>query len=405
MLTAYPLPPWEDAVRSRPVARGLFRLVGAVTGLASVMALTSAAQAKPQHDPAGELRLNQIQAVATHNSYHREVGFAEQQVMGEYDENFHNLLYSHASLPVQFGEQNVRGIELDVFPDPEGGLYANPLIRGFADQPPLDETELERPGFKVLHWADFDYASSCASLRGCLRQVKEWSDRNPGHVTIPILLELKGTDPQFEELGGAKSPPWKTAMLDALDREIRTVFGEDEMVTPDDLRRPGLTLEESVLRYGWPKVADTRGQVMFLMDNDDQKIQDAYRAGGRESLQGRVLFTDAEPNRPDAAFVKENDPTGAQQAVIRDLVERGYFVRTRSDIPLDQASSGDRSMLRAALNSGAQMVSTDFPVPGMAARYGSDYTARLPEGVAVRCNPVNVPESQCPGLPLERSGP
>lgn len=61
-------------------------------------------------------------------------------------------------------------------------------------------------------------------------------------------------------------------------------------------------------------------------------------------------------------------------------------------------------MLRAALNSGAQMVSTDFPVPGMAARYGSDYTARLPEGVAVRCNPVNVSGGQCPGLPWEPSG-
>ncbi|MBU7599884.1 phosphatidylinositol-specific phospholipase C1-like protein [Streptomyces sp. P38-E01] len=389
-------------MRRRSLARGLLRLVSALTGLATAAALTTAAQAGPSRDPAGGLRLNQIQAVATHNSYHREVGFAEQRVMGEYDANFGNLLYSHASLPVQFAEQKVRGIELDVFPDPRGGLYAEPLIRGFAGQPPLGEPELERPGFKVLHWADFDYASSCASLRGCLRQVKRWSDANPGHVTVPILLELKRTDPQFEKLGGAVSPAWTTGLLDALDAEIRTVFGEDRTVTPDDLRRKGRTLEESVLRHGWPKVADTRGQVMFLMDNDDRAIQDAYRAGGRESLQGRVLFTDAEPGRPDAAFVKENDPTGAGGAKIAELVERGYYVRTRSDVPLDQASTGDRTMLRAALASGAQMVSTDFPSPGMAARYGSDYTARLPEGATVRCNPVSVPAERCPGRDLER---
>lgn len=389
-------------MRRAPIVSGLRRLVGVVTGLASVMALTSAAHGKPHHDPAGDLRLNQIQAVATHNSYHREVSFAEQKLMGRYDPKFQNLLYSHASLPVQFGQQRVRGIELDIFPDPAGGLYANPLLRQFAQQPPLGEPAWERPGFKVLHWADFDYATSCVSLRGCLRQVKEWSDGNRGHVTIPVLLELKATDPLFEELGGAKSPGWDTAMLDALDAELRDVFGEERMVTPDDIRHKGQTLERSLLEHGWPKVADTRGQVMFLMDNDDREIQDAYRAGGRESLQGRVLFTDSEPGRADAAFVKHNDPTGADQQVITDLVRSGYFVRTRSDIPLDQARTGDRSMLRAALNSGAQMVSTDFPVPGMAARYGSDYTARLPGDQAVRCNPIMVPEWDCPSSPLER---
>lgn len=389
-------------MRRAPIVSRMFRLVGVVTGLASVMALTSAAQAKPHHDPAGDLRINQIQAVATHNSYHREVSFAEQRIMGRYDPDFQNLLYSHASLPAQFAQQHVPGIELDVFPDPDGGLYANPLIRQFAQQPPLSDPAWKRPGFKVLHWADFDYATSCVSLRGCLRQVKKWSDRNQGHVTVPILLELKGTDPRFEELGGARSPAWDTEMLDALDAEIRGVFGEQRMVTPDDIRRSGLTLEESLLRYGWPKVADSRGQVMFLMDNDGQEIQDAYRAGGRESLQGRVLFTDAEPGRPDAAFVKHNDPTGAEQQVITELVRAGYFVRTRADVPLDQATTGDRSMLSAALNSGAQMVSTDFPAPGMAARYGSDYVARLPGDQAVRCNPVTSSADECPSSPLER---
>jgi hypothetical protein len=240
------------------------------------------------------------------------------------------------------------------------------------------------------------------TLRGCLRQVRDFSRRNPGHVTVPVLLELKQTDPELEEQGGAVSPPWDTAMLDALDAEIRTVFPDRRTVTPDDIRREGRTLEESVLTHGWPRVAATRGQVMFLMDNDDQEIQDAYRAGGRESLQGRVLFTDSEPGRPDAAFMKVNDPTGPHKAVIRDLVERGYYVRTRSDVPLDQARTGDTRMLRDALSSGAQMVSTDFPVPGLAARYGSDYVAELPgTDAAVRCNPVSVPRRDCPSRPLE----
>ncbi|MGH3323836.1 MAG: Ca2+-dependent phosphoinositide-specific phospholipase C, partial [Streptomyces sp.] len=254
-----------------------------------------------------------------------------------------------------------------------------------------------------LHWADFDYRSSCVTLTRCLTQVKEWSERQPGHVPVPILLELKQTDPELEARGGAKSPPWDTAMLDALDTAIRGVFPDGRTVTPDDIRRPGETLGQSVRRHGWPRVAGHRGEVMFLMDNDDQKLQDAYRAGGRESLQGRVLFTDSEPGRPDAAFMKINDPTGANKTAIQDLVRRGYFVRTRSDVPLGQASSGDTRMLRDALDSGAQMVSTDFPVPGLAARYGSDYVAELPDGDGpVRCDPVSVPPAKCPQGPLER---
>ncbi|MBB1254897.1 phosphatidylinositol-specific phospholipase C1-like protein [Streptomyces sp. OF3] len=377
--------------------------MGCVVAVAAVVAtLCSAAGAAGRPDPAGGLRMNQLQVIATHNSYHREVSFAEQKLMEQHDPNFRNLLYSHASLPVQLAEQRVRGLELDVFPDPRGGLYARPLIRALAGLPPLADPAWREPGFKVLHWADFDYRTNCVTFRSCLRQLRRWSDRNRGHVTVPVLLELKRTDPRLEDAGGAKSPPWDTAMLDALDAEIRAVFPEGRMVTPDDLRRPGLTLERSVLRYGWPKVADTRGQVMFLMDNDDQRLQDAYRAGGRESLQGRVLFTDSRPGRPDAAFVKQNDPTGANRAVIADLVRRGYYVRTRSDIPVAQAADGDTRMLRAALASGAQLVSTDFPVPGMAARHGSDYTAALPgDGRAVRCNPVTAPGRRCPHGPLE----
>lgn len=374
--------------------------------VAAVAALSSAAQAQPEGarhggDPARDLRLTQVQAMATHNSYHREVSFAEQKVMAQNEPNWQTLLYSHASLPVQFERQRARGIELDVFPDPQGGLYADPLIRKLAGLPPPADPDWKKPGFKVLHWADFDYNTSCVTLRGCLRQVKKWSEAQPGHVAVPILLELKQTDPRLEELGGAKSPPWDTAMLDALDAEIRTVFPDRDTVTADDIRRPGETLERSVLERGWPKVRDTRGKTMFFMDNDAKDIQDAYRAGGRESLQGRVLFTDSEPGRADAAFMKVNDPTGANKTVIQNLVKRGYYVRTRSDVPLDQASSGDTAMLRDALSSGAQMVSTDFPVPGLAARYGSDYVGELPRtDAAVRCNPVTA--HTCPGGQLEK---
>ena len=80
----------------------------------------------------------------------------------------------------------------------------------------------------------------------------------------------------------------------------------------------------------------------------------------------------------------------------------GFLVRTRSDIPLATVTSGDRTQLRAALRSGAQLVSTDFPEVGMSARYDSNYVVALPEGGPARCNPVIRPPG-CRSRRLERN--
>ena len=96
-----------------------------------------------------------------------------------------------------------------------------------------------------------------------------------------------------------------------------------------------------------------------------------------------------------------NEPRGANTAQIQQLVRDGYLVRTRSDVPLATVTSGDTSMLDAALASGAQLISTDFPEVGMSARYDSDFVAQLPEGGTARCNPVNAPR-RCRDDRLER---
>jgi hypothetical protein len=96
-----------------------------------------------------------------------------------------------------------------------------------------------------------------------------------------------------------------------------------------------------------------------------------------------------------------NDPRGANAAVITDLVQRGYFVRTRSDEPLRTVKDEEFSRVETALASGAQMITTDFPTVGMAARWDSDFVAELPGGVPVRCNPVTGPKG-CADEALEK---
>jgi hypothetical protein len=347
------------------------------------------------------VRMNEIQMIGTHNSYKREISEAEQavyeqaiQTPGDYDRF---LAYSHAALRNQFALQGVRGLELDLFGDPQGGLYADPLIRRPLGLGPLPDPAWRRPGIKVLHIADLDYETTCVRFVTCLEQVRGWSEANPRHVPLLILLELKQSDPRAVAVGGAAAPPWEAGALAALDAEIRSVFAPGDLITPDDVRRRGLTLERSVLRHGWPTVRASRGKVAFLLDNEPGPVRDAYVAG-RPSLEGRVLFTNSRPGSADAAFVKRNDPLDAE---IRALVRAGYLVRTRSDLPLQTVLAGDTTLRDAAFASGAQVVSTDFPEVGMSARYRSDFVARVPDGTTLRCNPV-IARRGCRGDRLER---
>jgi hypothetical protein len=348
----------------------------------------------------GRVRMNQVQVIGVHNSYHRELSATEKQVQQAQDPGAVDLFYSHASIPAQLEDQNVRALELDLFPDPAGGLYTYPLIRKLTGQGPLTDPELAKPGIKVMHIPDFDYNTNCRSFVLCLQQVKTWSDAHPDHTPIVIQLELKQSDPNVVAAGGVKAPPWDATQLAGIDKEIRSVFSERGLLTPDDVRRKGLTLEQSVLKEGWPTLDKARGKVLFFFDNGEGEIRDLYRSD-HPNLEGRAVFTRGPEGQPDAAVTEVNDPRGANSQEIQRLVRKGYLVRTRSDEPMTTVLTNEFGRVGVALGSGAQLVTTDFPVAGMAARYNSDFVAKLPGDTAVRCNPVVAP-SWCRGNVLER---
>ena len=372
----------------------------AVPGLAVAVATMVACQPKPPWHPTpghgSNVRLNQIQVVGSHNSYHElapETERALRRTVAPGSEA--SLEYNHVPLPEQFQDQQVRQIELDAFLDSKGGLYANPLLRQFVQGGPYDPA-MDQPGIKVLHIQDVDYHSTCLTLLVCLQAVKSWSDAHPGHVPIAILLELKDTPLILGNIQFTQPEPWTAAAMDTLDAEIRSVFPEKDMITPDDVRRGAPTLEQAVLTKGWPTLGSSRGKVLFLMDNS--AFRDRYEAG-HPSLEGRVLFTNSTPGRDDAAFVEMNDPTDPS---IPDLVKKGYVVRTRADADTVQARANDTTDRDAAFASGAQWVSTDYPVPNYGVGFDTPYFVQIPGGTVARCNPVNAPKN-CNSSWLDRA--
>ncbi len=338
------------------------------------------------------LKLNQIQVIGTHNSYHAGIAPNESKLWQEkYADAYKGLDYQHQPLPQQF-DHGVRQIELDIFADAKGGLYAHPsgpARVAAAHLPPDPEFDpnglMLKPGFKVMHVQDVDYRSTCQPFIGCLQQVRQWSHEHPGHIPIFILVETKEREPD-EKLQMTEPEPFTSTVFDALDAEIRSVFPPEELITPDNVRGHYDTLNQAVLAGNWPTLASARGKVVFLMDQ--HHVGPIYLKD-HPSLRGRVLFTNSEPGEPDAAFIERNDGPATE---ISALVRKGYLVRARTDADTKQARVNDTSTRDAMIASGAQLLSTDYPV-NEPARWPGHFVVTLPGNTIARCNPVDAPSS------------
>ncbi|MDR3726488.1 MAG: phosphatidylinositol-specific phospholipase C1-like protein [Terracidiphilus sp.] len=337
-----------------------------------------------------DLKLNQIQVIGTHNSYHAGIAPSEATIwQRKSPEAFSGLDYQHQPLAEQF-DSGVRQIELDVFADSKGGLYAHPsgprmvaAAHLTADSEFDSQGVMTKPGFKVMHVQDVDYRSTCQPFIACLEQVRHWSHTHPGHIPIFILVETKQGKPSGE-LRLTDPEPFTAVTFDALDTEIRSVFPPQELITPDDVRGSYDTLNHAVLSGNWPTLASARGKVIFLMD---QRSVSAVYLAGHPSLRGRVLFTNSTPGETDAAFIERNDGPAAD---ISSLVRQGYLIRARTDSDTRQARVHDTTTRDAMMSSGAQILSTDYPV-NEPARWPGHYVVTLPGNVVARCNPMNAP--------------
>jgi len=232
-----------------------------------------------------------------------------------------------------------------------------------------------------MHVQDIDFRSHCLLLKDCLQEILDWSDAHPGH--LPIAISYNAKDDRIEQPGFTQPMPYTTQAFDSLDQEILSVIPRDKLLIPDDVRGDRKTLERAVLEKGWPLLEDVRGKILMVLDERGE-VMETY-AKDHPSLEGRVMFILAEPGTPEAAFLIINDPIKDGDR-IRELVKKGYLVRTRADAGTWEARKGDYTRLDAALASGAQYISTDYYVPDE--RFQTGFQVSLPNGEVARCNPV-----------------
>lgn len=336
------------------------------------------------------LRLNHVQVLGSHNSYKRLPADELITLLDSYREGWaDDISYEHRPLAEQLDVLGLRQFELDVFADPQGGLYAEPAGGVLIDDPELAQNRavMQAPGLKVLHSQDLDYRSTCLTLITCLTEIRDWSVQNPSHLPIMILLELKDAPRQdWGPISYTTPLTFDASNIFFVDTEIWQVFERSHVITPDDVRGEHNTLNAAVLTDGWPTLAHSRGKILFALDNTGRHLRDYLSRS--PVLADRALFVSAAPGHPAAAFLKMNNVI-ADGAAIRSLAAAGYLIRTRSDVPSHEARTGDTTRRDLALNSGAQYVSTDYAEPSP---LGSDYQVVLPDtGGVARCNPVSAP--------------
>ncbi len=294
----------------------------------------------PAHRLDDVLRVNQLQAEGTHNSYHQFPATTSVQ----------DWQYQHAPLDVQLGEQGVRQFELDAYWN-DGGF------------------------FEVLHAPVIDANTSCATLVECLQVVRGWSDAHPGHHPVFIWIEPKTAFP----LGDGAD------YVDALHAELRGVW-PDRVVTPSQVLGDADDLASAVAdptpTHGWPLLGDARGTVVFVLLG----LGPVHAWYTGLPMEDQLLFTNGDVGDPSMAVTKIDDPV-ADEDRIRAAVEAGIVIRTRADGGLVEPMAEDTSRLEAALRSGAHSISTDIPGPDE--RF--DYFVQMPEGTPSRCNPVTAP--------------
>ena len=143
------------------------------------------------------LQINQLQYLASQNSYRmrtyepiydvidRGLGiFSKYKQPAGWD-------YTHETLEDQLNKHQIRGLEFDVYYDPDGSLFFHRAGNRLVGEPTASGiTELHEPGFKVLHKPDFDYQTHHYTFKSAMEAVKNWSDANKNpvsytHLTLP----------------------------------------------------------------------------------------------------------------------------------------------------------------------------------------------------------------------------
>ena len=213
------------------------------------------------------------------------------------------------------------------------------------------EVDGENVGFIVTHDHLLDNVSSCYNFEKALREIALWSDNNPGHLPVSILVEPKNIE---KEKNGMKE--FSLAYADELDAVVRRVLG-DKLVSPADMLGDYESFREMRMDDGWATLEEMRGKVILLLHPCDA-TEDYINID--TSIKTQAIFPMLRPEdaeRDCASFILDNEP---EKAAVNNRInadELRIIIRTRAD---DYPDFSDERYADAD-KCGSHIITTDYP--------------------------------------------
>lgn len=279
------------------------------------------------------VKLNEIAVMGTHNSYQLLGTLPKQGLMKTLQIISFGLVENKAVFEMDTFteqlEQGIRNLEIDIETvDDEGDV-----------------------SFIVTHKAIIDNVSSAYNLAKGLEEIAMWSDNNPGHLPVYLLIEPKDDVPSINNM---KNFSLEYAL--ELDKVLRQVLG-DRLLTPQQVMGDYESFEEMRKADGWPTLKQSSGKIIVLLHTCDvtQEYIDTDTSIKTQAMFPMLLFGDID--KPYASFILDNDPVIASENNKKTVDENNLMVRTRAD---DYPDFSDERY-KSADNCGSHIITTDYP--------------------------------------------
>lgn len=276
-----------------------------------------------------DVKLIDLQFLATHNSYKKEKTGLE-KFYSKFSKDLREGDYYFESLTDQLNA-GIRSFEYDLF-------YSK---------------QKSNVSFHSFHIGYVDMSSNAFDFSTCLEELDLWSQNNPNHLPVTVILELKESGEAY---------PFKTiteGQLSDLDKLLKDKI--KNLYTPSQAMKGYTSLNEMRANDASPSLKETMGKVLFILHPG--KLTKDY-VGLDETLRTQAMF-------PSAYFWWEKDVGASSFVIINNHgAEEGstdenggrknkYFFR----IMLESGAcpSPDTDQILSAIATGATICSTNRP--------------------------------------------
>mgnify|MGYP003302218251 CR=1 FL=1 len=217
----------------------------------------------------------------------------------------------------------------------------------------IDIETIDRDGevsFTCMHSPYFEMSTYFGDLALGMKEIAMWSDNNPNHLPVTIIIEPKPVFLPMENMSF-----FNIDYAVELDKVLRESLGE-KLFTPADMLRDYSSFGEMRAADDWCKVSDMQGKILVLLH--EGSVTEKY-IDLDPSIKSQAMFPmlrEKDCDRDCASFILCNKP--------RDLIknreefdEKKVVVRTRAD-SFGSVSEEHREQV---FEGKAQIISTDYP--------------------------------------------